>query len=93
MGIGNREKCCLLGNVSVKHCEKHSKLYIKVRAEYLSLFVMNFMPIITFSIFIVDRYKAVTGRVLVVYLLSYVSRETLLKYSSIYNGTDAGTLT
>ena len=28
-----------------------------------------------------------------VYLLSYVSRETLLKYSSIYNGTDAGTLT
>ena len=68
MGIGNREKCHLLGNVSVKHCEKHSKLYIKVSAEYLSLFVMNFMPIITFSIFIVDRYKAVTGRVLVVYL-------------------------
>ena len=93
MGIGNREKCHLLGNVSVKHCEKHSKLYIKVSAEYLSLFVMNFMPIITFSIFIVDRYKAVTGRVLVVYLPSYVSRETLLKYSSIYNGADARTLT
>ena len=93
MGIGNREKCRLLGYVSVKHCEKHSKLYIKVSAEYLSLFVMNFMPIITFSVFIVDRYKAVTGRVLVVYLPSYVSREILLKYSSIYNGTDAGTLT
>ena len=76
----------------VKHCKKHNTIYSKVNTEYLSLFVMNFMPIITFSIFIVDRYKAVTGRVLVVYLPSYVSRETLLKYSSIYNGTDAGTL-
>ena len=32
-------------------------------------------------------------RWLKVYLLNYVSRETLLKYSSLYNGTDAGTLT
>ena len=53
---------------------------------------MNFMPIITFSIFIIGKYKAATRRILVVCQFSYVSRETLLKYSNLYNGTDTGTL-
>ena len=53
---------------------------------------MNFMPIITFSIFIIGKYKAATRRILVVCQFSYVSRETLLKYSNLYDGTDTGTL-
>ena len=76
----------------VKHCKKHNTIYSKVNTDYLSLFVMNFMPIITFYIFIIGKYKAATRRILVVCQFSYVSRETLLKYSSLYNGTNAGTL-
>ena len=53
---------------------------------------MNFMPIITFSIFIIGKYKAATRRILVVCQFTYVSRETLLKYSNLYNATDAETL-
>ena len=76
----------------MKHCKKHNTIYSKVNTEYVSLFIMNFMPIITFSIFIIGKYKAATRRILVVCQFSYVSPETLLKYSSLYNGTDAGTL-
>ena len=75
----------------VKHCKKHNTIYSKVNTEYVSLFIMNFMPIITFSIFIIGKYKAATRRILVVCQFSYVSRETLLNYSNLYNGTDAGT--
>ena len=76
----------------VKHCKKHNTIYSKVNTEYVSLFIMNFMPIITFSIFIIGKYKAATRRILVVCQFSYVSRETLLKYSNLYNATDAETL-
>ena len=39
----------------VKHCKKHNTIYSKVNTEYVSLFIMNFMPIITFSIFIIGK--------------------------------------
>ena len=88
----NNLECIYRIMFHVKHCKKHNTIYSKVNTEYVSLFIMNFMPIITFSIFIISKYKAATRRILVVYQFSYVSRETLLKYSSLYNGTDAGTL-
>ena len=39
----------------VKHCKKHNTIYSKVNTEYVSLFIMHFMPIITFSIFIIGK--------------------------------------
>ena len=88
----NNLECIYRIMFHVKHCKKHNTIYSKVNTDYLSLFVMNFMPIITFSIFIIGKYKAATRRILVVCQFSYVPRETLLKYSNLYNGTDAGTL-